>query len=367
MSVCKDKKTKQFYISYQVAKPEGGYKTFKIPKRWPQEVGIKFVRSIEAAEIEADKKRRKIYEHNGGDISFKELIEAYTNELKYHLKTQTSYGKILIISKYIEPSFHMDRDVIKLLSVQSMEIFKNSVLEQDITSKRKNLILGVMRSILEYAADHEYISYELSRKLERIIRPISQSSDQKKEKEFWSTDEWNKFYSTFDPNDKWKYFFKTMYIAGLRLGEGIALLWKDLNVEKKTLSITKSCDNFGNVSTTKNTSSTATVTISQELVEELLELKELMCASDEDCIFFANKRVSRTTIRRVMAEHIEKANVRFITVHGLRHSCASRLIHNGVSVLIVSKHLRHSSTKETLDTYAHIFPNETEGLIDRIF
>ena len=68
-----------------------------------------------------------------------------------------------------------------------------------------------------------------------------------------------------------------------------------------------------------------------------------------------------------MKAHIEASGVPFIRFHGLRHSCATHLIHMGVSPLIVSKHLRHSSVKETLDTYSHVFPNETAEAIDRFF
>ena len=88
---------------------------------------------------------------------------------------------------------------------------------------------------------------------------------------------------------------------------------------------------------------------------------------DDDYMFFADKRTSRTTIRRVMDEHIKLANVPHIKFHGLRHSCASRMINAGCSVLLVSKHLRHASTQQTLDTYSHLFPNETIGLMDKIF
>ena len=42
-------------------------------------------------------------------------------------------------------------------------------------------------------------------------------------------------------------------------------------------------------------------------------------------------------------------------------------IKDELSVLLVSKHLRHASTQQTLDTYSHLFPNETIGLMDKIF
>ena len=51
------------------------------------------------------------------------------------------------------------------------------------------------------------------------------------------------------------------------------------------------------------------------------------------------------------------AEVKVINLHCFRHSCASLLINTGQPVTTVSKYLGHASTKETLDTYAHMFPN----------
>lgn len=45
---------------------------------------------------------------------------------------------------------------------------------------------------------------------------------------------------------------------------------------------------------------------------------------------------------------------------------ASRMINRGCNPLIVSKYLRHSSTQQTLDTYSHLFPNITNGIMDKI-
>lgn len=49
-----------------------------------------------------------------------------------------------------------------------------------------------------------------------------------------------------------------------------------------------------------------------------------------------------------------------------RHSCASLLINTGQPVTTVSKYLGHASTKETLDTYAHMFPNNLTNVKNTI-
>jgi integrase len=48
------------------------------------------------------------------------------------------------------------------------------------------------------------------------------------------------------------------------------------------------------------------------------------------------------------------------TFHDLRHFYASVLIRSGASVKVVQERLGHASAMETLDTYAHLFPDEED-------
>ncbi|MFM8860912.1 MAG: tyrosine-type recombinase/integrase, partial [Acidimicrobiia bacterium] len=56
------------------------------------------------------------------------------------------------------------------------------------------------------------------------------------------------------------------------------------------------------------------------------------------------------------------------TFHDLRHFYASLLIHHGESVKVVQARLGHSTAAETLDTYAHLWPDsedDTRRAVDR--
>ena len=72
-------------------------------------------------------------------------------------------------------------------------------------------------------------------------------------------------------------------------------------------------------------------------------------------------------MRRIMNQHIKIANVKKITIHGLRHSMASYMINKGIDIMVISKHLRHSSTRQTYDTYCHLFPNLHENDLEKIY
>ncbi len=370
MSICYNKSRKRYFICYNLKLPDGTFKTISIyNKEWTKERGKKFVQAIEAEEIEKDKKRRKLYLHSEASITLYELSKLFITECKSMLKTQTTYNKNLMIKKYILPNFSISLSLEKAFTINTIENFKAKIINiKTIKSKRKNRILLLLKNMLEYASDHEYISYELYRKLKVLIKPIRESISSSKESlSFWTNEEWDKFYATFEKDDIWRLLFKTTYVCGLRIGELIPLKWSDFNPIAKTININKSMDSSGNLDDAKTASSHGTVSMSEDLTNDLIKLKEDMYATDDDYMFFGHKHTSRTTIRRIMDKHAKDANISHIKFHGLRHSCASRMINAGISPLIVSKHLRHSSVKETLDTYSHIFPNETVGLIDKIF
>jgi site-specific recombinase XerD len=48
------------------------------------------------------------------------------------------------------------------------------------------------------------------------------------------------------------------------------------------------------------------------------------------------------------------------TFHDLRHHYASLLIREGLSVVTVQNMLGHASSRETLDTYSHLWPDAEE-------
>lgn len=370
MSVSYNKKRKKYFISYKIKLPDGTFKTNSIyNKEWTKERGKKFVAAIEQQEIEKDIRKRKLLFHSGDGINLIELSKLFMDEMKSIRKKQTAYNKYLIINKYIMPFFSVSQELQKAFTVHTVDQYKSKIASiENIAASRKNRIMLVVKEMLEYASDHEYISYELFRKLTAILKPVREPKTNSQEKVvFWTNEEWDKFYNTFEETDIWRVLFKTTYVCGLRIGELIALKWSDFNPTTKRISISKSMDSSGHLDDAKTASSHGTVSISDDLVKDLIKLKEDMYASDDEYMFFATGHTSRTTIRRKMTEHIQKAGITYIKFHGLRHSCASRMINAGISPLIVSKHLRHSSVKETLDTYSHIFPSETMGVIDKVF
>lgn len=372
MSVCYNKLRKKYFICYDYKMPDGSFKTMSIyNKEWTKERGKKFVQAIEQEEIAKDIKKRKLFIHTGPDIIFEELFEMYMTDVNLHFAEQTAYNKRLGIQKYFINEGILHKKLNDVFTVANIERFKARITTSGYQHHCINNIMRYIKDLMTFASEREYITYELCKKLSNLLKPISNKTTYNENNEtkikFWTNEEWDKFYLSFKEDDYWRLFFEVSYKAGLRIGEAIGLKFSDLNINNNSIFIRRAILLNGEISSPKNKSSIAPVSIPKSLVEKLLKLKEVSCATDDDFIFFAWKRVSRSSIRNQLNQHIKLSGVPLITPHGLRHSCASRMINMRLSPLIVSKHLRHASVKETLDTYSHLFPSETEDIIEKIF
>ena len=62
----------------------------------------------------------------------------------------------------------------------------------------------------------------------------------------------------------------------------------------------------------------------------------------------------------------QRTGVKVIRVHDIRHSHASLLINMGTDALLVQQRLGHEKVSTTLGTYAHLYPDRTNNVADRL-
>jgi len=70
--------------------------------------------------------------------------------------------------------------------------------------------------------------------------------------------------------------------------------------------------------------------------------------------------------RRVFHKLFNKARLRHIRFHDLRHSFASRLIQNGESLAYVKEQMGHHSIQITVDIYGHLVPGANRAAVNRL-
>jgi site-specific recombinase XerD len=62
---------------------------------------------------------------------------------------------------------------------------------------------------------------------------------------------------------------------------------------------------------------------------------------------------------------VDRAGIAGVTLHTLRHTCASRLVQAGVDLYVVQKWLGHS-TIVTTERYAHLSVENLEGAVSAL-
>lgn len=142
----------------------------------------------------------------------------------------------------------------------------------------------------------------------------------------------------------------------MRCAEALGITPKDFDFENHTLRIDKTWDyksSKGNFQPTKNKASIRIIDIDPITSEQFKSLTEKL---DPNWPIFVpkTKRIYTSTINNRLRIYCQRAGVDPISVHGLRHTHASLLIYDGVSIPSVAKRLGHSNTITTQQTYLHI-------------
>ena len=145
---------------------------------------------------------------------------------------------------------------------------------------------------------------------------------------------------------------------GQSRGELLALLWTDLDLDRHTISVSKSVlgrNGELKVSAPKTRHSIRTVVIPQQAVDLLIQEHEL----HPDNPYMFPSPVTGTMYHpdaagRIHRKLLKEAGIESVRFHDLRHTFATLALQNGVDIKTLSGMLGHYSSGFTLDTYTHI-------------
>lgn len=159
--------------------------------------------------------------------------------------------------------------------------------------------------------------------------------------------------------------------SGLRRGELLALLWADLDVKQRTISVSKQVGRQNGelvVSTPKTPNSIRTVVIPQQAVELLTQEHEKH--PDSPYLFMSPRTGgmwSPDAVGRIHKNLLKRAGIdQSVRFHDLRHTFATLALQNGVDVKTVSSMLGHYSAGFTLDTYTHVTNKMQQDAADKM-
>lgn len=166
--------------------------------------------------------------------------------------------------------------------------------------------------------------------------------------------------------------------TGLRLGELLALRWRDVDLERRALTVRHTLtlvDGAWTLRRPKTPNSQRTIVLVPAAAEalhahRLAEARRLLALGHRigpDSLIFTDRwggalNAGHIT-ERAFKPLLRRAGLPEIRFHDLRHTFASLMLSGGARIEVVSKMLGHASPATTLNVYAHLMPGDEEAAV----
>ena len=362
------KRGKTFYISVSCGYNESGRQirktaTYKPPEgtspRKAEKLAADYARDFEL--------RCKGSAALNENMKFSELADLYRNTYLKTLKPSSAYTYSGYLKNHLLPRF----GTFKLSAFSPVMLTKAFADFPEKQATRR--IYVCLQSVFTFAVNQGIIKESPCRNV--ILPKIEKSKVSSLTIE--QTKELLKLCETYSLLHT---FVKLLIYTGMRSGEALGLMWKDIDFDRRIIHICRSLSVYTGrengvhgmmLQTPKTKTSERSIAIPDTVIELLKEHrtyqdKERTAAGEayieNDLIFarptgeFINRSFLLTQFKREIAD----TSFSDCTFHQLRHCNATLLIYSGADIKTVSAHLGHSSIRTTADIYTDVLA-ETES------
>lgn len=325
---------------------------------WQGETRTKLKRGF-ATKREAQQGEREFLDKQSGNMNMKlvAFVEVYFNDKGTRLKERSIMTKRTLIETKIIPYFG-EKSMNEITAVDIIK-WQNLLMKQEYSPTYLRMIQNQLTALFNHAERFYDLRDNPCKKVDKMGRSNA------KELNFWTKDEYEVFLETFAEGDEmYRLIFQMLFWLGCRIGEALALTSSDIDLEKATISVTKTYyrrNKTDYITSPKTESSNRKITIPKFLQGEIKEYldRQYELAPDER-IFPITDRA----IQKKMKQKTEETNLNPIRVHDLRHSHIALLIEKGLQPLVIAQRVGHDSVNTTMNIYGHLYPNKQKEVAD---
>jgi len=284
-------------------------------------------------------------------MTLKEAIKDYLDYLtrlgRSPATIKTYYKHLDKYRRYLHDlrNYHMYIDE---LTSKDFEDYLKATCDYKSSAYKYNIIT-VYKGFSTYCHKKGYSENDTGKQVEKVKRRI-------KERDYLTPIEIERLFKAID-HETIKPLIKTLYYAGLRIGEGLKLTIEDINFDKNTIIITKGKSKRKRI-----------IPINHKLRNELKTyLKHRKPINSDDPIFVTQRgSLTEGYVNRILKKASLKAGLgKKVTTHIFRHSFASNLIGKGADLYKVKELMGHTSISTT-EIYLHTNMTELRKAVGQL-
>jgi integrase len=271
----------------------------------------------------------------------------------------------LQIRRHISPAF--GRLKLSKLSAAHVQSLYAAKLRDGLKPSSVRYIHAVLHRALEQAVRFNLIPFNPASKVDppKVRQEEITPLDAEQARRFLN--------DASEAGDRFEALYALSLTVGLRMGEALGLRWSDVDLNAKTLRVSRQLqrvrDGGGLVFSEPKNASRRTVDLPQRAVEALRshrkgQMEEQLRAGSEwqdyGLVFASNKGTpldAQNIVNRYFKPLLKRAELPNIRWHDLRHTYATLLLARGTHPTYVQKSLGHASVQLTLDRYSHWMPS----------
>lgn len=297
-------------------------------------------------------------------ITFSEMAVIWLESVKFDVKPSAYSDYEIQVRKHLLPYFAKKKiDTITPADVDRFRTAKAGETRPDgspYSSRRVNKALVTLGAIFRYAVEHEYLDKSPTRFMKKV-------KEDKREMDFLTPDEIQRLLDACSP-----FLYPICFTAimtGLRQAELFGLKWSDVDFDAGEIKVRRSYHPTHGFSSTKSEKGERTVVMSPALAGVLAYHKATTGGVTDDLVFrnkVGNPIDYHNVERREFHAALDRAGLRRIRWHDLRHTFAALMVANGEYPTKIQEQMGHADIGTTFNTYGHLMPDSSKGIGERL-
>ncbi len=300
------------------------------------------------------------------DMLFSEYLKQWLEVVRVRVKIATFCSYQDMVTNTIAPYFEKKKLTLRELEARHIQQFYTEKLKT-VSANSVIHYHAVIYQALKYAMKTDMVPQNVAMKVDRPRKQQYQPT-------FLDADEMQELFKVVK-GTKLELPVLVAAFYGLRRGEVLGLKWDAIDFQRGTLTIKRTVTEVRldgkteiiEQESAKTKSSLRTLPLVGSFKEYFMEVKQAqevnkkVCGNcynyDYDGYVFVDElgeRMKPDYLTNYFPAYVQRHGIRKMRFHDLRHSCASLLLANGVSLKQIQEWLGHSDFSTTANIYAHL-------------